>query len=239
MFGLFASFTVCQAIALNDGLTKLPEEEVRKIASQIGTGKSAHEFCVAALASGRYEVVNICWEYPYTSNLLGEIMRKMPIDSNERDALIIMFFKNKNLTWLSYSDSAMLFGADSLAAKQCAEHVIPLLHKYLPGLPIDFREIDTQEKRLTLIGKFAKAAGLPFEESAEARRVWPPTRRTGVGGQQDGGDATKPGQPGSVATAAKAGEVGFLPGGWALWAEIASAIAAAGWLLHRSKRKNG
>lgn len=219
-------------------LTQVSIAEAQKLATKAVTGLSAEDFGKAALASGRYEMVDLCWEYPYISLFINEAMRKMPVESKERDALIVMMMQNPRMPWPNPNsfDGGGDYGARAIDS---AGYVIPLLRKYLPDLPIKYSVINTREKRLAIAEQYAKAAGLPIEETVEARRVWPPNRVGTATTQKAAGNAFKSGSSSSSAASGEPDESPFLPGGWALWASIAAALAAAGWLLRRSLRMKG
>ena len=222
-----------------DTFAALTESEARKLASEL-FGEKAHEFCEAAMASGRYDLVDICWEYPDTRAYISEIMRDLPVESKEKDALIVMMLRNPANLWSDPDSFDMVGGDENLNAKRSAEALIPLLRKYLPDLPMRYSVMNTKEKRLALSVQFAKAAGIRISDPSDARRVWPPERPNKPDGnatsKQQPGSINKPNGSNPVATMPKTGEPSAFSDGWAWSAGIVAVLAGiVGWIAVRSR----
>lgn len=217
-------------------LTQISISEAREMASKPTMGKSYRDFGKAALASGRYEIVDICWEYPYTGACIEKAMLKMPAESKERDALIIMMMRNPRIPWLD-PDSPLDGG---VLVSGAAENVIPLLRKYLPDLPMKYSVIDTREKRLAIAERYAKAAGIPIYDEGDAKRVWPPPQAGVQGMPTRIPNGVRQRNPATVESPAVAAEThsAFFPLSvpWAVGICIAVVFSGAGWLLYRRLR---
>lgn len=162
---------------LEETFSSISVEDARSVASGLLTGQTILDFCEAAINSGRRELVDICWEFPATSGMLfTEIIPKLP--GSQQDELIVMMLQNERKHWVPDA-SQDIYSMDSPAFRRkiAAEVWIPVFRKYLPELPMDYSVMDTREKRLLIASKYAKIAGIPFDEPIEARRVWPPKRQ--------------------------------------------------------------
>lgn len=217
-------------------------EEAKKEASRDGFGES--DFVAAAFNVKRLELLKLCFEESAMQPYYMQIFPKLPDDSFKHKLLYMKLMSTSTNIWSQWGAESDNGQNTTGRREEHANWFISMLHPVLPDLTVAPYVIATREKRVALAERYAKAAGLtveglPVDDVVEnARRVWPPRPEGGATPLKGEGLAPKSNPDVPVILAGNPQDASVLPGGWALWASIASvATAAAGWLLLRSKRK--
>ena len=204
------------------------------------TGEKSQQFFEAAMKSGRFEIIEVCWEGTYTSQMLCDAMKNMP-ESPVKEQLVSKFLRNPRIAWPPESQIAP---RGEWYRGSAVNFIIPLVRRHLPDAPMDYSVISTREKRLKLADAFDTAAGIPIEREPDAKRVWPPKPgdkpllSTAFPVLDDAGTAREATAP--VATVSRGIEPAPHQAGWAMWAVCAAIlVATAGFLARRFRSGTG
>ncbi|WP_395751779.1 hypothetical protein [Prosthecobacter sp.] len=124
-------------------------EELRKFAEGLGEGKSSFEFVEAAYASGRDEVVALCWSL----NTCGYWCFKRLEESQDpvfRDKQVLMMLRNSgaNSGWPD-GGSGLLNGAQATLMQALGR----MVKDYFPVWNPEYSLLNTPEKRLAFADK--------------------------------------------------------------------------------------
>lgn len=138
-------------------------EELRRIAEDLGEGKSSFEFVEAAYASGRDDIVAMCWSVRTCGHWCFERLINNK-DPEFRDKQLLMMLRNgkTNSFWPDGGGGLIEGGKAGMLIK-----LNDLVKNYIPDWPANYTVVDSPEKRLAFANKLEPLMKAKHEKAVQ------------------------------------------------------------------------
>ncbi|WP_395751780.1 hypothetical protein [Prosthecobacter sp.] len=202
-------------------------EELRKIAENLGEGKSSFEFVDAAYASGRDDLVALCWSLNSCNHWCCQRMMESR-DPVFRGKQMLMMLRDGGRSNLWLDGYTMLDGRRAMLM----EHLGRVLTDYFPVWTIDYTLLDSPEKRLAFADKLE--ALMKAKQQQSAKPTPNPVPAAVVPPNPAPPTASPPKAQLSVVTPPLEGQE---PVAWIPWVSVAALVLLIVGFLVRRRRK--